>query len=218
MEGGTAEREGARGRRVRGKSRLKDRLSFGATLVSVAAIAISIGWMIGQYAIQTVTGPRLVAENFERPEVTDVPGAGQAMGGPAVGSGTGSGTGAGTGSGAAGGSGSGGTATSGAPSAASSVTAPAASGSATPATSPAASPAPSGFWRVQAGAFSDKARADALVSDLRARGFDAAVVAGAEPVPYRVQVGAFREESRARGVVDDLRAAGFEAALFAPTN
>lgn len=220
MEGGTAERKQTRRRRARGKSRLKDQLSFAATLVSVAAIAISIGWMIGQYAIQTVTGPRIVADNFDRPEVT----------GPVVGSGTAGG--AASGSGSAGGSGVSATGQGAAPAgggAAATSTAGRASGSGTTAVAPTtgsattgsgsgSSTASGGFWRVQAGAFSDKSRADTVVADLRAKGFDAAVVLGAEPVPYRVQVGAFREEARARAVVDDLRAAGFEAALFAPTN
>src|SRR5690606_23399630 len=40
----------------RGRS-LADRLSFGISLVTVAAVAIFLGWLMGQYAIQWVTAP-----------------------------------------------------------------------------------------------------------------------------------------------------------------
>lgn len=45
---------------AKGRSRgggLLDRLSFGATLVTVAGVAIFLGWLMGQYAIRWVTSP-----------------------------------------------------------------------------------------------------------------------------------------------------------------
>src|SRR5690606_34250323 len=35
----------------------RERLSFAATLITVSAVAIFLGWLMGQYAIQAVTGP-----------------------------------------------------------------------------------------------------------------------------------------------------------------
>src|SRR5690625_5149318 len=71
MEGKGAGRDGKTSRRNRASARFKDRLSFGATLLSVAAVAIFIGWLLGQYAIQSVTGPRLTSNTLERPAVAD---------------------------------------------------------------------------------------------------------------------------------------------------
>lgn len=223
----TAEHDSEQPRSHNMWARLRDRLSFGATLVAVAAVAIFIGWLLGQYAIQAVTGPRLVSEPMARP--TDGVDIGRATrdtaapGTPITPTTGGMPP----------------TASPSSPSAPSTVaeTPPARE---TPSTTSAPTPAPSssatnaapssaatstatgsaapsgGFWRVQAGAFSDRNRADSVVSDLHALGFEAVVTLGAQPVPYRVQVGAFRDEARARAIVEDLRAAGFEAAVFAP--
>lgn len=208
MEGKAMERDRGKSRRKRATSRFKDQLSFGATLLSVAAVAIFIGWLLGQYAIQSVTGPRLASNPLERPASAD--GGIVSTTDPTAASNTSS--------------------VAGGQSSSATNSPPVASGpsagalSTTPSTTPAtatptsttATSSSGGFWRVQAGAFSDRSRADAVVSDLHARGFEAVVALGADPVPYRVQVGAFREEARARAIVDDLRAAGFEATVFAP--
>ncbi|MFO7265995.1 MAG: SPOR domain-containing protein [Limnochordales bacterium] len=70
------------------------------------------------------------------------------------------------------------------------------------------------MWRVQAGAFSDRSRAEALVEQLRSYGFEAFV--SGTSAPYRVQVGAFSDVNRARALVDELRSLGFEAIVVAP--
>lgn len=208
------ERDGERSRPNNAWARLTERLSFGATLVAVAAVAIFIGWLVGQYAIQAVTGPRLTSEPMVRPADADVAadvstdvktdGAPADAGGSSAPTSTSASTGTERTGGAA-------------ATTDTATTTPEASRAATPAASSGSAATPSGgFWRVQAGAFSDRSRADGIVSDLQAAGFEAAVTIGAEPVPYRVQVGAFREEGRARAIVDDLQAAGFEAAVLPP--
>lgn len=184
------ERDGERSRPNNAWARLTERLSFGATLVAVAAVAIFIGWLVGQYAIQAVTGPRLTSEPMVRPADADVSTDVKTDGAPAD----------------AGGS---------SPPTSTSTSTGTERTEGAAATTDTATPS-GGFWRVQAGAFSDRSRADGIVSDLQAAGFEAAVTIGAEPVPYRVQVGAFREEGRARAIVDDLQAAGFEAAVLPP--
>lgn len=67
---------------------------------------------------------------------------------------------------------------------------------------------------MQAGAFSDRTRAEALVDQLRSYGFEAFV--SGTSAPFRVQVGAFSDATRARALVDELRALGFEAIVVAP--
>lgn len=211
-------------------TRLKDRLSFGATLVAVAAVAIFIGWLIGQYAIQSVTGPPRTVESLQRPASTEMSDADGrfddrvAAGAshdeirerpsslPAV-----------TGS----------TLTpidststeqtspSSRPMSPAATEAPATEDIATQSPPPSATPQPEApsastgsIWRVQAGAFSERGRAEDLVAQLKARGFEAAVVTSSPP--YRVQVGAFREEARARSVVQQLHADGFEGFVVPP--
>src|SRR5690606_15054854 len=189
----------------------RERLSFGLTLVTVSAVAIFLGWLMGQYAILAVTGPSPAVPVLERPS-TPPPSetlspqspsrAGMAPAGasppapaassppPAVPGATAASTAATTPSPPAASSGGGGT--SGAPAA------------------PAAS---SGLWRVQVGAFNDRSRAEALAAELRARGYDVFVSGQA---PHRVQVGAFSEASRARATAEDLKAKGYEAIVLPP--
>ena len=248
---------------------LAERLSFGATLVAVSAVAIFIGWLFGQYAIRTVTdqpasvgsvpagtastsslgvsgvgappsssgirrrhvhsvvefrrfitglGPerrcsvvRLVGRRrFPARSVSTA--STPAVSTPATPTGTSS-------------------------AASPAASAPSASTSASTSTSTSASPSPrpattsgssttlsaggasstgtasSGLWRVQAGAFSERARAEAVVEQLRAHGFEAFVT---PTTPFRVQVGAFSDPARARALVEELRSLGFEAIPVAP--
>lgn len=221
-------------------SLLMERLSFGATLAGVAAVAIFIGWLLGQYAIQSVTGPRITTDPLERPHNTDhlapappssdsfrattptsqltptttstSPSTTTTSGGTtptSTGTGTRQSPPAST------------------PSSAPSATSPATSGPASsapqasppsqvqPATgsSSTATPSAGGFWRVQAGAFSERGRAESMAAQLQASGFEAFVSATA---PYRVQVGAFSDAARARAIVEDLHSSGFEAIVVPP--
>lgn len=208
-------------------ARLAERLSFGATLVAVSAVAIFIGWLVGQYAIRTVTdqpvgtlplpselmrsaeesvetassgspAPGMSAQN-ESPAATTTPTQTQSSStSPASTAAT---TPASSRTGTAATSTSTTTSTT-------STTTPAATS-----TSAASGSSSGGLWRVQAGAFSDRARAEALVDQLRAHGYEAFVSSSA---PFRVQVGAFSDPARARALVDELHSLGFEAIPVAP--
>ncbi len=71
----------------------------------------------------------------------------------------------------------------------------------------------SGLYRVQAGVFSQLSNAQALVSLLREKGFEAMVSTGP---PYRVQTGAFSSFENAQNYADQLREKGFEAVVISP--
>lgn len=65
------------------------------------------------------------------------------------------------------------------------------------------------LYRVQTGAFSKKANADALVAKLKSKGFDTyMVVAGGL---YKVQVGAYSVKANAEAQMKKLKNAGFDA-------
>lgn len=74
-------------------------------------------------------------------------------------------------------------------------------------------PAPSGIlYRVQTGAFRNRANAERLKSDLERKGFDAFITtADVDGLIYRVQVGAFSQKTNAAAMVKQLKAAGFDA-------
>lgn len=76
----------------------------------------------------------------------------------------------------------------------------------------AAPVAPAPAWAVQLGAFSNKAKADQLVAELRKRRFAAFVLeyrAGGQ-VLYRVRVGPEQDRARAEATAARLRKEGFE--------
>lgn len=85
-----------------------------------------------------------------------------------------------------------------------------------PPPAPAPEPSPAGpIYRVRAGLFADKARADALASRLTDAGFAPNI----HPVDrdsvrlYSVQVGAYRNRDSAAALLQSLRASGFEATI-----
>lgn len=196
-------------------ARLADRLSFGATLIAVSAVAIFIGWLVGQYAIRTVTDQPVGIGSLELPAELSQSAAESGTGAaPASREPSSSASSASTPASSA--------ATApttsasprpGASSTATSATTPATTGPTAPSTPAASSVSSGGLWRVQAGAFSDRARAEALVDQLRAHGYEAFVSSTA---PFRVQVGAFSDPARARALVDELHSLGFEAIPVAP--
>lgn len=177
--------------------------------MAVAAVAIFIGWLVGQYAIQSVTGPVAALEPLERPADVDtiVSEAGGAdapvLTNETIPTGTPSESAASTPP-----------SSSGAGTESRSGSSSGSAGAPTEATTPPSSSSSGGVWRVQAGAFSERDRAESLVARLHARGFEAAIVSSASP--FRVQVGAFSDEARARSVVQELHADGFEGFLVAP--
>lgn len=81
--------------------------------------------------------------------------------------------------------------------------------SATPST-----PSTGVLYRVQTGAFSQKANADALAATLKAKGFDTYIVQVGSL--YKVQVGAFGVRANADAMMAKLKAAGHDA--FVTTN
>ena len=78
-----------------------------------------------------------------------------------------------------------------------------------------AAPIPSGMlYRVQTGAFSVKANADRMLSDIKSKGFDAFITTvDLGQVIYRVQVGAFGVKTNAEAMKKKLQAAGFDALI-----
>lgn len=192
----------------------RDRLSFAATLVTVSAVAIFLGWLLGQYAIQAVTGPVSTATMAERPATPSPSGSSTPAAGSSTATSPASSSSSSSGGPAAASTGGFATATQAAsPATAASGGSSAAGGSGATTGAASSTTATSGLWRVQVGAFNDRNRADALASELRARGFDV-FVTGAPP--HRVQVGAFSAEARARATADDLRALGYEAIVIPP--
>lgn len=69
------------------------------------------------------------------------------------------------------------------------------------------------LYRVQAGVFSQLSNAQAMVSLLREKGFEAVVSTGP---PYRVQTGAFSSLENAQSYAEQLRENGFEAVVVQP--
>ncbi len=71
-------------------------------------------------------------------------------------------------------------------------------------------PGPPSRFHVQAGVFGDRDGADALVRQLRDRGYAVTLVEGP---PYRVWVGGYLDRATAERLAVNLQAAGFEASL-----
>ena len=63
------------------------------------------------------------------------------------------------------------------------------------------------LYRVQTGAFSKKANADAMLAQVKAKGFDTYMVKVGKL--YKIQVGAFSKKSNAIAMASKLKAAGF---------
>lgn len=63
------------------------------------------------------------------------------------------------------------------------------------------------LYRVQTGAFSKKANADAMLAQVKAKGFDTYMVKAGKL--YKIQVGAFAQKSNAIAMASKLKAAGF---------
>jgi len=71
------------------------------------------------------------------------------------------------------------------------------------------SPATNHLYRVQVGAYKNKANADAQLAHVKAAGFDAYMVQIGGL--YKIQVGAYREKTNADNMMTKLKAAGFDA-------
>ena len=69
------------------------------------------------------------------------------------------------------------------------------------------SPATNHLYRVQVGAYKNKANADAQLAHVKAAGFDAYMVQIGGL--YKIQVGAYREKTNADNMMTKLKAAGF---------
>lgn len=70
-----------------------------------------------------------------------------------------------------------------------------------------------GLYRVQTGAFKSKANADAMLSKVKAKGFDTYMVKVGDL--YKIQVGAFKVKANAEAMMKKLQAAGFSAFITA---
>ena len=86
---------------------------------------------------------------------------------------------------------------------------PAASNTGGPTTTPAL-PAPPTRFHVQVGSFDTREAADALLRQLRGRGYAATLVEGP---PFRVWVGGYLDRATAERLVTYLRSSGFDAIL-----
>jgi len=73
----------------------------------------------------------------------------------------------------------------------------------------------SALYRVQVGAFSQRANAQRLVNSLRELGYEAFITDGP---PYRVQTGAFSSSESAQRYADELIKRGFEVTIVRPDN
>lgn len=72
-------------------------------------------------------------------------------------------------------------------------------------------PAPGGttaLFKVQVGAFSERANAERVVAQLKEAGYEAMIITGP---PHRVQTGAFSSQENAERLAQELRQKGFEA-------
>ncbi|MBU8785279.1 MULTISPECIES: N-acetylmuramoyl-L-alanine amidase [Bacillus] len=68
------------------------------------------------------------------------------------------------------------------------------------------------LYKVQIGAFKEKANADTLASQAEANGFDAIVIY--RESLYKVQIGAFSSKENAEALVQKAKSAGFEAFFY----
>ena len=66
-----------------------------------------------------------------------------------------------------------------------------------------------GLYRVQTGAFKSKTNADAMLANVKAKGFDTYMVKVGDL--YKIQVGAFKVKANAEAMMKKLQAAGFSA-------
>lgn len=66
-----------------------------------------------------------------------------------------------------------------------------------------------GLYRVQTGAFKSKTNADAMLTKVKAKGFDTYMVKVGDL--YKIQVGAFKVKANAEAMMKKLQAAGFSA-------
>ncbi|HLW60884.1 MAG TPA: SPOR domain-containing protein [bacterium] len=73
-------------------------------------------------------------------------------------------------------------------------------------------PEPPSRFHVQVGSFDDRTNAEALVTQLRARGYAVTLVEGP---PYRVWVGGYLDRGTAERLAANLQAAGFDVTLSA---
>lgn len=71
------------------------------------------------------------------------------------------------------------------------------------------SPTESTLYRVQVGAYKNKANADAQLAHVKAAGFDIYMVQIG--MLYNIQIGAYREKTHADNTMAKLKAAGFDA-------
>ncbi|TWN04918.1 hypothetical protein CHCC14431_2056 [Bacillus licheniformis] len=65
---------------------------------------------------------------------------------------------------------------------------------------------------MQIGAFRDKANADSLAAQAKAKGFDAIVID--RDSLYKVQIGAFSSKENAEALVQQAKNAGFDAFIY----
>lgn len=72
------------------------------------------------------------------------------------------------------------------------------------------------LYRVQTGAFSKKANADALAAELKAKGFDTYIVQVGGL--YKVQVGAYKVKANATAMLAKIKAAGYDAFITVNAN
>jgi cell division septation protein DedD len=194
------------------KSKAFERVYLILTLVAVAGVAIFLGYVVGQYAIQAATNAldREIAQEGDRvrqqvaetarqtppnsaaqvdatPEADDTRGPGTRLQSP------------------------------------SESTPPSPSREVQPAVEPTPKPAPGvpqtvpaatsskQLFRVQVGAFSSEVNAQSLAGELRDKGYQVLVVPGSL---HRVQVGAFAERSNAETLKRELESKGFPAAII----
>ena len=64
------------------------------------------------------------------------------------------------------------------------------------------------LYKVQVGAFSERANADRVAAQLKEAGYEAVIISGP---PHRVQTGAFSSQENANKLAEELRQKGFEA-------
>jgi N-acetylmuramoyl-L-alanine amidase len=64
------------------------------------------------------------------------------------------------------------------------------------------------LFKVQVGAFSERANAERVVAQLKEAGYEAMIITGP---PHRVQTGAFSSQENAERLAQELRQKGFEA-------
>lgn len=186
------------------RSRLSEGLSLFLTLVVVGAVAVVVGYLMGNYALKVLTRPEQQVE--APPQVSDevpVTSAGRAE--PTTGLATPA------------------TTTPKAPPASSepsaSPTEPKPSGPTPGPTTTRSGQAQTGqaqtaavgqpaLFRVQAGSFSQRANAERLASELAGLGYPTLITPTA---PYKVQVGAFSRRDNAERLVAELKGKGYEA-------